>query len=184
MAKHSQEFKLSVVEYYLSGRGGQKRTAQYFAIPHSTVRKWVCIYEEHGKAGLARQTSKTIYSVEFKHQVVLTILNEGLSSREAAQHFKIKEPGMLIRWLRQFQAEGIEGLQPKPKGRPKRITMPQLPKSESTKADRAKSYAELLEELNYLRAENAFLKKLRALRLEQAAQEQAEQQKLQGLSQD
>lgn len=53
-----------------------------------------------------------------------------------------------------------------------------------TQADRAKSSEELLEELAYLRAENAFLKKLRALILEQQAQEQAQQRKLQDLYQD
>ena len=49
------------------------------------------------------------------------------------------------------------------------------------KADKDKTLEELLEELAYLRAENAFLKKLRALRLEQEAKEAAEQQHLQDL---
>jgi len=61
---------------------------------------------------------------------------------------------------------------------------PKSVKTKSTKTDQDKTSKELLEELTYLRAENAFLKKLKALRLEQEAQEQAAQQSLQDLYQD
>lgn len=61
---------------------------------------------------------------------------------------------------------------------------PKSLKIKPSKADQNKTPKELLEELAYLRAENAFLKKLRALRLEQEAQEQAEQQRSQDLYQD
>ncbi|OTU37515.1 hypothetical protein CAT61_00535 [Acinetobacter baumannii] len=45
--------------------------------------------------------------------------------------------------------------------------------------DRDKTQEQLLEELAYLRAENAYLKKRRALIQKQKEQEQAEQQRLQ-----
>jgi transposase len=178
MAKYSQEFKLEVVHYYLNECAGYKRTAHRYGINHDAVRKWVNIYKQHGETGLARQTGKTLFTVDFKQEVVSAMLNEGLSSREAAQRFKIKERWMLVRWLRLYQADGIEGLHPKPRGRPKGMSKPHTSKTSS--ADGNKTQAELLEELAYLRAENAFLKKLKALRLEQ----EAEQQRLQDLYQD
>ena len=48
------------------------------------------------------------------------------------------------------------------------------------KADKDKTQEELLEELAYLRTENAYLKKRKALIQKQKEQENAEQQRLQG----
>ena len=178
MAKYSQEFKLEVVQYFLSGCG-KKATGKKFNIHPTDAEKWVNIYEMFGEAGLAVQIGKTIFPVEFKLHVVLTMINEGLSARVAAKHFKIKEPQTPVRWLRQYQEHGIDGLKPKPRGQPKGMPKPLISK-QATKADCDKTPAELLEELTYLRAEVAYLKKRRALRLEQ----EARRQKLQGLSQN
>ncbi len=40
MSKYSLNFKLEVVQHYLSGLEGQKATAKRFGIDHSAVRKW------------------------------------------------------------------------------------------------------------------------------------------------
>lgn len=180
MAKYSQEFKLKVVQYYLSNQGGQKATASYFNIDHSTVRKWVTTYEIYGEQGLLKQVSRSTYSVGFKQEVVLCIINEGLSSREIVKRFRLKERHLAVQWLRQYESCGIEGLKPKPRGRPKGLSMPKPSNVEHSKTDRDKTQEELLEELAYLRAEVAFLKKRRALRLKQ----EAKQRKLQDSSQN
>ncbi|OEY92200.1 transposase [Acinetobacter qingfengensis] len=181
MAKYSQEFKLEVVQYYLSGFGKVSTGNKYNVHPNDVV-KWVAVFQQHGVSGLNRKNKKSIFTIEFKYRVVTTILFEGLSLTEAIQRFQIRETSIIRSWLRQYQENGIDGLKPKPKGRSKHMSKPKLPKT--SKTDQDKTQKELLEELAYLRAENAFLKKLRALRLEQEAQEQAEQQKLQDLYQD
>ena len=61
---------------------------------------------------------------------------------------------------------------------------PKSDKIKLNKADQDKTPKELLEELEYLRAENALLKKLKALRLDQKVKESVEQQKLYDLYQD
>ena len=78
----------------------------------------------------------------------------------------------------------IDGLKAKPKGRAKQMPKPQRTRTQYSQADRDKTQEQLLEELAYLRAEVALLKKRRALRLEQEAKEAAEQQRLQNLYQD
>ena len=181
MAKYSHEFKLEVVQCYSSGQGGYRKTAKYFNIDPATVRKWLLIYELHGEHGLLKQANKSNYSVEFKQEVVLCMINEGLSSREIVKRFKLKERQMVMNWLRQFEENGIEGLKPKPRGRPKEMPKPKRANTKHDKEDRDKTQKQLLEELAYLRAENAFLKKRRALRLKQEA---AEQQRLQDSYQD
>lgn len=174
MAKYSQAFKLRVVQYYLSGHGGYRSIAAYFNIDHDTVRKWLAIYDLHGEQGLLRQTTKQKYSIEFKHKVVLSLINDGLSSREVVKKFKLKERQMVRCWLRQYQEHGIDGLKPKPRGRSKL-----MPRIKVSQEDRNKTQEQIFEELAYLRAEVALLKKRRALRQEQEAKDAAEQQRLQ-----
>ena len=41
MSKYSEEFKLKVIEYYLSHDYGYMKVAKYFKINHEHLRKWV-----------------------------------------------------------------------------------------------------------------------------------------------
>ena len=66
MVKYSLEFKLEVVNYYISGQGGQKATAQHFAIEHSTVRKWVNAFKHSGQQGLKPKKTYNRYTAGFK----------------------------------------------------------------------------------------------------------------------
>lgn len=178
MAKYSQEFKLKVVEHYLSGHGDSV-TGQLFNVHRSDVQKWSKAFKLYGLVGLERRRSKTTFTVEFKYQVVKVIHEEGISLREAMQRFDINETSTLRDWLKQYKENGIEGLQPKPRGKLNSMPKPKMPKAKTIKADQDKTHEELLEELAYLRAEVAFLKKRRALIRKQKEQEKVEQQQLQ-----
>lgn len=177
MKKYSQEFKLKVVQFYLSGYG-KALTGKQFNINASNVEKWVKLYQKFGETALIDSTNRQRFTTEFKHQVVLTVLEKNLSLREAETLFELKSKTVITRWLRQYRASGIEGLKAKTR---ERLNL--MPKFNSDKEDNRKTQEELLEELAYLRAENAFLKKRRALRLEQEAREAAEQQHLRDLYQ-
>lgn len=181
MTKYSKDFKFKVVQYYLSGYGFLT-TGKHFDVDPSNVKKWVRHLEHYGIVGLEIKNTKARHSQDFKFHVIQSMLADGLSLQDAAQQFHIRQKETIRQWLLRYEEHGIDGLKPKPKGRSR--PMPKQPQVKPTQADRAKSSEELLEELAYLRAENAFLKKLRALILEQQAQEQAQQRKLQDLYQD
>ena len=89
--------------------------------------------------------------------------------------FGVRDSGTISQWLRLYQLGGIDALQPKPKGRAKQMPKPKQPQSKRITADQDKTHAELLKELEYLRAENAFLKKLDALIQAQEAEQQSPQ---------
>ncbi|XID74446.1 IS3 family transposase [Alkanindiges sp. WGS2144] len=166
MAKYSQEFKLKVVQYFISTNSGRRTVSKHFEISDEHVRKWVDIYQLYGEEGLKTNNSKSKYSFALKQQTVLFIIEEGLSIREAMKASGLKSSALVASWLRQYKEYGIAGLKPKQRGSPKTMSKP-LP----AKADGDKTQAELLEELAYLRAENAYLKKRRALRLEREAKQ-------------
>ena len=46
------------------------------------------------------------------------MLNTGASYQETADQFKLNNPSLINRWMKEFNEQGVEGLKPKPKGRP------------------------------------------------------------------
>lgn len=171
MAKYSEDFKLSVVLSYEAGDGGYRALSQQFGLDPATVRRWVKFYQAHGVEGLRKKFSH--YSVRFKLFVLQRIQQDELSVRQALVLFNIRGGvGVITEWKRLYHEQGLAGLQPKPRGRPKNMTDHKLPKSVTPLQEDTRSREELVKEVEYLRAEVAYLKKLRALRQskEQAAQ--------------
>ncbi len=83
----------------------------------------------------------------------------------------MSSPGTISTWLTQFERFGLSGLQPKKQGR----KMKKNQKQETIKPTEQMSLEELREELEYRRAENAYLKKLDALLQEKERQTKKKQ---------
>jgi transposase len=90
-----------------------------------------------------------------------------LSYAETAAQFNIRGQCHIGIWERSFLDGGAAGLMPPPKGRDEKMHDPKTDSSLLPEAqrpnDEGRSREELLKELNYLRMENAVLKKLEAL---------------------
>jgi transposase len=161
MSRHTAQFKRSVVKDLLSGKGGSSRDVAYrHGIDHGTVRRWAAAWQERGEDAFRKKYSR--YDARFKLKVLRAMLSKDLSGRQAAALFDIRNPAVIGIWKRQYDSGGIEALQPRPRGRPVKPPKSSVP-SDSTKSDESRTKEELLEELNYLRMENAYLKKLDAL---------------------
>jgi len=161
MGKHSTEFKLEVVKYRIDGKHGSVATSKFFGIDESTVRKWVGAYTLHGLLGLKKPYSH--YSIEFKLKVIRAISSGELSVRQACAHFNIPTQSTILTWQRLYNEGGIDALTRKPRGRPKRMSTPPKPYQPSDKPVEELTPEELLLEVQYRRAEVAYLKKLDAL---------------------
>ena len=173
MAKYSYEFKKKVVQEYLDGKGGYAYIAKQNGIPtESLLRRWVNAYKKFGDEGLLRSRKNKNYSFQFKLFVVELYLTSEVSYQELALSQGINNPSLLVKWVNDFRISGTEALRPKKKGRKKTLDInefkkPSNPievKSVDTSAEHVK---ELEDELLKLRIENAYLKELRRLRLEE-----------------
>ena len=134
MVKYSEEFKLKVVQEYLTGTLGFTLLTRIYGISDkSIVRRWVRAYKEWGRNGLAVKTKKQFYSVQFKLDVLHFMKQTGASYQETAIQFKMNNPSLIASWNSRFLKEGIEGLQEKAKGRP---SMAKKPKSIPTKQEK------------------------------------------------
>ena len=175
MAKHSYEFKKQLVLEYLDNQGSYASISQKHGMLDSCqLRKWVAAYKKLGDNGLKRSRSRKEYSFEEKLSVVESYLTSELSYQELALQMGINNPSMLARWVNDFKIAGPDALRPHRKGRKKTLSTSQSRETEAqvqhTEVDtRAEHVKELEDELLKLRIENAVLKELRRLRLEDEA---------------
>ncbi len=91
-----------------------------------------------------------------------TIDKELLSLQDACVRFDIAASSSITSWRDAYESNGYQGLISKPKGRPPK-QKPPIKRKVSKPSKPLTREQELLEELEYLRAENALLKKLQAL---------------------
>lgn len=101
------------------------------------------------------------YTGEFKQMVVETMHREKLNHKEVERQFAITSHSCVPNWERIYLTEGPEGLYVERRGHGSKGRPPQMPK---------KVEEDLLSEVQRLRAENAYLKKLQALVLEEERQ--------------
>lgn len=162
--RYDEWFKLQVAQQCLHDDTSLREVARQHGLDHSLVRTWRDRYRQHGVLGLRKKYSHR--SAAFKLQALETMWRDGLSRRQTEALFGIRERGAIGRWERQYHSGGLTALEPKRKGR---RPMTQKPPSPPLLPDDERSQEELLKELAYLRAENAYLKKLDALIREQEA---------------
>ena len=176
MAKYSFEFKKKVVQEYLDGKGGYAYIAKQNGIPaESQLRRWINAYKKFGDDGLLRSRQNKNYSFQFKLSVVELYLSSEVSYQELALSQGINNPALIATWVNNFRTAGPDALKPKKKGRKKSLESNKTEKIteavvETTPVDTSVEHVKQLEdELLKLRIENAYLKELRRLRLEEKA---------------
>ena len=151
--RYTKQFKLECVQKYKTGEhiddpGGCKRKTF-----RNKVRHWVRIYDSLGEIGLEHKKPKR--SWQDKMDMIQRVLN-GESIQETALSNGIQE-NLLSKWYKIYQKSGIDGLKLDRRGRP-----PKMAKKPKT-SNEPKTKEELEKELEYLRTENEYLKKLNAL---------------------
>ena len=158
--KYDYSFKHECVELVLKHHFSIKSVSIQKGPCESNIRKWVLLYRTYGRTGLLSRKNQD-YSVDFKLKVLKAIDKEHLSLSETRLKFNISSDSIILKWQKDFTNFGLEGLQPKQRGRP--ISMSDY-KRKKRKSDKPLTREEeLLKENERLRCENELLKKLQAL---------------------
>jgi transposase len=127
-----------------------------------------------GDKGLMRSRKNGIYPFEKKLAIVELYLTSEISYQDLALHEGIHNPAQLCKWVNDFLIAGPDALRVKKKGRKKSLdiknqkaeTQPTEVAPVDTSAEHVK---QLEDQLLKLKIENAYLKELRRLRLEEEA---------------
>lgn len=191
MAKYNLIFKLKVVTAYLNGEGGYEYlTKKYGVKTTSQVRRWISVFKEFGKDGLCRKRHNTRYTSEFKLAVVESYLTSELSYRQIALQYGLNNPSLIARWKSDFMKYGANTFVERPKGRiptmsrtdeKAKISTHTESRNQKKKKELTPEQARILElekQLRYAQIENAYLKELRRLRLEDARKMKEQQESL------
>ena len=114
------------------------------------------------------------YSFQFKLSVVELYLSSEVSYQELALSQGINNPSLIVKWVNDFRIAGPDALRPKKRGRKKTLNIRENKKPSKSIEEKsvdtsAEHVKELEDELLKLRIENAYLKELRRLRLEEEA---------------
>lgn len=159
--KYDWKFKLECVEEYMKGRW--KRKPDYVSCSdeefHNRIREWVRIHRIYGPDGLKHKTTNKKWTAEERYELVAQVL-AGRSIKSTAIEADISV-GQLYQWVRRYKLYGYDGLQLRKGRRSKEPAMKEKPE-ELTQSEKEELIL-LRRQLEYLRAENAYLKKLRAL---------------------
>lgn len=165
--KYPFHIRLAAVLHYMKGQSSIKETARLFSVGRMPLTRWLRAYRHQGKAGLEDHPTR-VYTSAFRLRAVRYVTECGYSYAEASARFAIPNESLIIDWAKRYRKGGAQALntaRPGPAMSQKKFIPNSRPLNEMTPA-------ELLRELEYLRAENAYLKKLKALREENALREQ------------
>ncbi len=158
--KYDWEFKLKCVEDFKKGKWSEKPdyakcSDLHF---HAKIVEWTKVYDLHGTDGLKNKITAKEWTAEERYELVAKVL-AGNSITSAAVEAGIGK-GQLYQWVRRYNLYGYDGLKLK-KGRKPVMKDNEKPK-DLTKSEKEELIL-LRRQIEYLKAENAYLKKLRAL---------------------
>lgn len=159
MKKYSDDKRVAAARDYCSGTLGYKEVARRHGVNVSSLRLWAAAYKVHGAEGVTSRRRR-FYTAQFKLSVLQRIRKERLSLRRASALFGVRNRDMILLWQRAYDMGGAAALHPHPGNR--LFVMNEQARDKDTD-DSKRTRQELLDELQQLRMENVYLKKLKAL---------------------
>ena len=158
MSKLTRENKIEIYERRKKGETISS-LVKAFNICESNIKYLITLIEKYGN-NILRKGKNRAYSKEFKLQAINRILINYESINSVAIDIGLASNGILHNWLSKFKENGYNVVEKKKGRKPKSMTKPKKNDKELSENEKIKK---LEEENLYLKAENEYLKKLRAL---------------------
>lgn len=174
MFKYSFDFKFKAVKYVVYGKHSYREAARKFNVHQEQIRVWTNRYKTYGKNGLIPKPIQK-YDGKFKVDVVEYMYANHLSFEKTAIHFELPSSTNVVLWKQMYDEKGAQYLLNNRNIAIDRVRVNRVKNKQNTNSNTSikstsksslksdKSNAELLKEIEDLRMENDYLKKLQAL---------------------
>ncbi|OIR41064.1 transposase [Corynebacterium sp. NML140438] len=151
-SKLTEEQREQAVQLFEQGMGSYI-TARSLGVSQSAIQSLYNRFLLRGRLCLVEKRNYPKYTYELRKEVV-DRFNAGASRMELAREYGLASDEVVKVWVRKWRKGGDEALHSHRRGRPKT----------SSKKTQVSADEQLIRENERLRAENAYLKKLRDLR--------------------
>ena len=113
----SKEFKMNIVNEYLTGNYSYQQLGHKYDISHSTVSKWVNMWYNGIELKDIKQKREDNSMKTYKEriEIVKWVLNNNKNYKKAAEKYNLNY-ALIYKWTQTFLKEGEEGLKYKKRG--------------------------------------------------------------------
>lgn len=113
----SKEFKMNIIEEYLTGNHTYQQLGHKYDISHSTVSKWVNMWYNGIELKDIKQKREDNSMKTYKEriEIVKWVLNNNKNYKKAAEIYNLNY-ALIYKWTQTFLKEGEEGLKYKKRG--------------------------------------------------------------------
>ena len=158
MSKLTREDKIEIYKRRVKGETISS-LAKSFNVRKSNIEYLIALIKRHGY-NILRNDKNRLYSKEFKLQTIARILINHESINSVALDIGLASASILYNWISKFKENGYNVIEKRKGRKTKSMTKPKKINKILSEKDRIK---QLEKENLYLKAENEYLKKLRAL---------------------
>ena len=101
----SPEEKIAAVKSYTEGKATMRELAEKYQVHHSSIEKWLHLYQTFGEKGLCHPEHNKRYSEEMKEAAVRSYLSGGHPMYEVCDEYKIRSVSLLQNWIAKYEKD-------------------------------------------------------------------------------